>query len=125
VIHKTLNDLSIGRTVTANGNLEDLRHALTSRLAALETALADPGQSGSVERLMIELARVATSEAEASASRAWSEAAVKVRDQAAALRKTEDALETERASGASVQRDLDRLRAAYETECASVGQMRR
>jgi chromosome segregation ATPase len=125
VIRKAIDTPSPDRPGAAMGNLNDLRHALTSRLSALEAALADPAESSSLERLMIDLARVATSEAEASASRAWTEAAAKVRDQAVTLRQTETALESERSSAAALQRDFDRLRAAYETECASVAQLRR
>src|SRR5260221_5564172 len=102
VIPKAVDDLPLDRPRAANGNLNDLRHALTSRLSALEAALADPGQSSSLERLMIDLARVATSEAEASASRAWTEAAAKVRDQTATLRQAEEALDSERSAAATL-----------------------
>ena len=122
---KPVEDLKRDRPGAVTGELDDLRHALTSRLSALESALADPGQTGSLERLMIELARVATAEAEASAARAWAEAAAKVREQAVTLREAEEALDAERAATATLQRDLGRLRTAYEAECGAVAQLRR
>ena len=50
--------------------LDGLRTALDTKLATLETALKNPGPDVSLEALVIDLARVATAEAEATAARA-------------------------------------------------------
>ncbi|MBI3490685.1 MAG: PilZ domain-containing protein [Acidobacteria bacterium] len=105
--------------------LEALRAALDGRLTALETALADPAQSDSIEGLMIELARVATAEADAAAARACLDVQSKLQEQSATLRETEQALQAERAATMTLRRDLDRLRSAFEAECGSVTQLRR
>ena len=55
---------------TARREIEALRAELDSRLLALEAALAHPDPHESLETLVIELARVATTEAEASVARA-------------------------------------------------------
>ncbi|MBI3403653.1 MAG: PilZ domain-containing protein [Acidobacteria bacterium] len=125
VIRKPVEDIKRDHPGAATGDLDELRHALTARLSALEAALADPGQSAVLERLTIDLARVATAEAEASAAQAWADAAAKVRDHAVTLRETAAALDAERASTAALQRDLGRLRTAYEAECGTVAQLRR
>ena len=44
--------------------LEALRTTLNTRLAALEKALADPSHHPSLERLILDLARTATEEAD-------------------------------------------------------------
>src|SRR5438046_9921127 len=62
------------RLSETTGELEDLRTALDARLATLEAALANPDECESLETLVIELARVATTEAEAAAARACPEA---------------------------------------------------
>ena len=49
--------------------LDALRTALDQRLAALEAGLANPDGSEALENLVIELARVATAEADATATR--------------------------------------------------------
>ena len=50
--------------------VEALRTSLDSRLTALEKALADPKQHGSLESLILDLARIATEEADATARHA-------------------------------------------------------
>ena len=50
--------------------VEALRTSLESRLTALEKALADPGQHSLLESLILDLARVATDEAEATTRQA-------------------------------------------------------
>jgi chromosome segregation ATPase len=93
-----------GRSTTPE--LQELRASLDARLAALEAALDDPKQHSSLERLMLELARVATEEAEASA-----------REVVGAVR-TEglSALEAEKALGASLRQALEDAQASLEAE---------
>ena len=55
---------------SAQKRLEVLRGAMDMRLAALEAALADPAQGGSLEALILDLSRVATDEAQAAAASA-------------------------------------------------------
>ena len=63
---------------TAQRELNTLRAALDTRLMALEKALAHPDPTESLESLIIDLARVATDEAHASAARKWLEAQASV-----------------------------------------------
>src|SRR5262249_15538044 len=63
-------------TATARRELDALRAALDSRLLALEAALAHPEPHDSLETFVMDLARVATAEAEASAARASLEAQI-------------------------------------------------
>ena len=49
---------------SAQKRLEVLRGAMDMRLSALEAALADPAQGGSLEALILDLSRVATDEAQ-------------------------------------------------------------
>src|SRR4029077_12016810 len=55
---------------SAQKRLEVLRGAMDMRLSALEAALADPAQGGSLEALILDLSRVATDEAQAAAASA-------------------------------------------------------
>ena len=66
----------------AQRELDTLRSELDSRLAALEGALAHPDPRASLENLVLELARVATAEAEAAATRASLEAQLNAQDRA-------------------------------------------
>ena len=77
--------------------VEALRTSLDSRLTALEKALADPTQHGSLEALILDLARIATEEADATARRAVLDAQ-KAGQTAAAEARTEatEALEAEK-----------------------------
>ena len=86
--------------------LDELRATLDERLDALEIALADPKQHSSLERLILELARVATEEADASA-----------RTAVGAIR-TEglSALEAERKTAASLRQEADEARSALDEE---------
>lgn len=55
---------------SAQRQLDALRAAINARLAELESALDDPAASGSLTRLILDLSRLATSEAQAAAARA-------------------------------------------------------
>src|SRR5215218_453998 len=68
----------------ARRELDELRTSLDARLADLEEALANPDPKTSLEELVLELARVATAEADAAASRASLEAQVEAQDRAEA-----------------------------------------
>ncbi len=71
-----MDDLRTYLSETAQRELASLRAALDTRLMALEKALAHPDATESLEGLIIDLARVATDEAHASAARKWLEAQV-------------------------------------------------
>lgn len=105
--------------------LQKLRGSLDARLGALEKALGDPGQHGSLEKLILDLARVATDEADAAAR----QACVEVQRQAA--EQTQAALQIQRDALVSLRRELDAALAALEqaqlaieTERATVTQLR-
>ena len=110
---------------SATREMDALRTALDARLVALEAALADPAQSASLERLVLDLARVATTEAQVAAARACLESQLKLQEQTVSLRDAEQSLDVERTAAASLRRDLDRLRSAFEAESGSVAQLRR
>jgi hypothetical protein len=127
--------------------LEGLRTMLDARLTALEAALADPEQHGSLERVILDLARVATQEADAAARQAYLDAqregqgaiaaaqaegrtALEAEQSAAAALRTElgkahAALLEERAAGAAGERDLAALRQALEQEQSARSRLRR
>ena len=67
----------------AQRELDGLRAALDMRLAALETALAQPNQQTPLEHLVLDLARVATAEAESAATRACLQAQFEAQQRAA------------------------------------------
>jgi hypothetical protein len=119
--------------------LDALRSELDARYAALETALLDPNQTDGLERLVLDLARVATDEAEAAAKRVLLElqmdaetAAASARSdveelrarlneavQAASARaeeltRAQAAVVADAEAAAAVQRELDALRAAHD-----------
>src|SRR4051812_4252891 len=118
------------------GELERLRTALDTKLAKLEAALENPDTCPSLETLVIDLARVATREADATATRASLEARLVVEDHVAAQRGAESdraavaalradlgaartALDTERAASATLRHDVEELRTAVQTERAA------
>lgn len=93
--------------------LQALRGSLDARLSALEKAVADPRQHGSLETLILDLARVATDEADASARQALShlrhelEAAhARVSGLEQTVAQAEAAAQSERAAAAARERDL-------------------
>jgi hypothetical protein len=135
-------------------DVQGLRASLESRLHALEDALANPAKHASLESLILDLARVATEEADATtrqavldAQRAAQNAIVAARTDAAAaleaeksaaaplreaLDKAQAELKEERRKAdassreaAAVHRELDALRHTYEQDEASRAAMRR
>jgi chromosome segregation ATPase len=96
--------------------LDALRAALDQKLAALEAALANPSKCASLEALVIDLARVATAEAEAAAARGCLDAQQDAQRQAAAKAEAQLALKTERETLAALQRDLEQARTALKSE---------
>ncbi|HEY7290129.1 MAG TPA: PilZ domain-containing protein [Vicinamibacterales bacterium] len=99
---------------TARRELDDLRAALDSRLLALEAALAHPEPHDSLEVLVLDLARVATTEAEAAAARASLEADLESQKRAATIAELERALDGERSTASSVRADLEAARKKFE-----------
>src|SRR3954471_4672459 len=97
------------------GELERLRTALDTKLAKLEAALENPDTCPSLETLVIDLARVATREADATATRASLEARLVVEDHVAAQR----GAESDRAAVAALRADLDAARTALDSERAA------
>ena len=89
----------------AQQQLDALREALEIRLSALEAVLADPSRGESLEGLIVELARVATEEAQAAALKVCLdvklEADVRVADARVAAQETVD---EERSANAELRR---------------------
>jgi len=99
----------------ARRELDALRADLEAKLIALERALARPDQHDSLETLVLDLARAATVEAEAAASRAMLETPARQGAGAA------DAIGEPTAGGATVvalQNELDDLRRRSENDAA-------
>src|SRR5258705_6944284 len=101
----------------ARRELDTLRASLDVRLAALEEALDHPDPRTSLEELVLNLARVATAEAEAAAARACLEAQLDAENRAALggaeMRRS---IEAERAGMDTVRADLEEAQAALEGE---------
>lgn len=110
---------------TASQELDALRAALDERLAALEAALSEPDRHDSLERLIIELARVATSESEAAAARACLQAEVDAQDRSAALSaEAQRTVEQERAGKMELTTELEQTRASLASLRNDFAQMR-
>jgi chromosome segregation ATPase len=105
--------------------LTALRAALDQKLAALEVALASPAPPGSLETLVIDLARIATAEAEATAAKACLDAQVDAEREAAARAEAQRALRTERETTAALQHDLEQARKALKSERDGITALRR
>ena len=67
LLSATLEQLTGTLPEEAQRHLDALRGAIDLRLAALEAALSDPTRSTALEALILDLARVATLEAQAAA----------------------------------------------------------
>src|SRR2546426_11982981 len=81
--------------------LDALRSLLDARLAALESALSDPDQHGSLEQIILDLARLATQEADAAARQAYLDAQREGQGALAAVRaESRTAIEAERGTAA-------------------------
>lgn len=95
----------------ARRELDALRAELDRCLSALEAALAHPDSRTSLADLVLDLARVATAEAEAAAARAALEAQLLAQERAdAAASDAQRALDAERAIAKGLGQDLDRTR---------------
>ena len=106
---------------TAQRELDALRAQLDERLSALEAAIARPDQRGSLERLVLDLARVATAEAQSAAARATLEAQLHAQERAAAsATDVQRALDAERSMTTAVGLEVEQLRTALETEGSPV-----
>ena len=107
---------------SAQQQLTVLREALESRLATLEEVLADPSRGESLAGLILDLSRIATEEAQATASQAClatraeadkettelrTSAKAAVEAAQTALRSTNASLEQERAVGIDLRRVAD------------------
>jgi DNA repair exonuclease SbcCD ATPase subunit len=105
--------------------VEALRTSLDSRLSALEKALADPKQHGSLETLILELARVATQEASATARHAVLDAQ-KVGQQAVAAARSEAAaaLEAQKVEAAALRQVIDGAKLALKQAEAALKEQR-
>src|ERR1700730_10762355 len=100
--------------------IEKLRAMLDARLTALEMALADPRQHSSLEQNILDLARVATEEADATARQAYLDAEREgQRAVAAARQEARTALEGEQAVTAAVRQELREAHAAVQKERAA------
>ena len=102
-------------TETARRELEALRADLEARLIALERALAHPEQHHSIETLVFDLARVATSEAEAAAARAMLAAQFEVPDRTGSADALRD-LESERRNVAALRADIEQMRMRFDVD---------
>src|SRR6185436_8640741 len=92
---------------SAQRQLAALRAALETRLAVLEDVLAHPSRGESLEDLILDLARVATEEAQAAASQACLDAKLEADRQIAEAGASAPALEQERAISANLRRAID------------------
>ena len=102
---------------TATQDVQTLRAELESRLSALEEALANPARHASLESLILDLARVATDEADATARQAVQEAQSAGHDAAAALRgEAASALDAEKKTAAGLRQSLDKAQSELKDE---------
>jgi hypothetical protein len=106
--------------------VEALRSSLDSRLTALEKALADPGQHSLLESLILDLARVASEEAEATTREAVVAAQTAAQKVADAVRAdAAKALEDEKAEAAALRHVIDEAKAALKQAESALKQERR
>ncbi len=106
--------------------VEALRTSLDSRLTALEKALADPKQHSSLETLILDLARIATEEADATARQAVLDAQKAGQDAAAAARTdAAAALEAEKTESVALREVIDQAKAALKQAEAALKDERR
>jgi uncharacterized coiled-coil protein SlyX len=108
------------------GELERLRALLDTKLTELEAALDNPDASDSLERLVIDLARVATREADAAATRAALEAQRAADEQVSRARVDADlAVRAERSTAGAARAELDAARTALDAERANAAAVNR
>jgi chromosome segregation ATPase len=100
----------------SRNELDALRSDLDERLQALENALTSPEDTESIETLVVDLARVAMDEAEASTRRAIFEAQADAQAQVDAARaEARTSIDAARTTAAALHRDLDNTRASTAT----------
>ncbi len=101
----------------AQRELDALHAELDVRLSALEAALAHPDPRTSLEDLVLDLARVATAEAESATARASLEAQLHAQEHAAvAASSVQRSLEAERAITKALRLELEQARTALDAE---------
>src|SRR5262249_40634667 len=99
----------------AQRELDALRSELDVRLSALEAALARPDSTASLERLILDLARVATAEAQAAAAKATLEAQLHAHERASsAATEAQQALEEERTVATALRAEIDTARTSLQ-----------
>src|SRR3989442_14395021 len=101
---------------TAQRELDELRAALDERLSALEHALAHPSPKTSLADLVLELARVATAEAEAAAARACLQAQVDAQQRAKPGVDAQHSFDAERAVTTALRLEIEHVRTAPKAE---------
>ena len=99
--------------------VDALRSSLDTRLTALEKALADPTQHGSLEALILDLARIATEEADATTRHAVRDAQKSAQDGAA------KALEAEQQESAALREVIEQAKSALKQAEAALKDQRR
>ncbi len=106
--------------------VEALRASLDTRLTALEKALADPRKHGSLEALILDLARAATDEADATARNAVLDAQKNSESVAATARSEAiEALEAEKVESAALRQVIDQAKSALKQAEATLKEERR
>jgi len=115
---------TLGQYLAANAQreLETLRAELDVRLLALETALARPDPHISLEKLILDLARVATAEAQSAAVRASLEAQLHAQQRGT---DTQHLLDEERATTTTLRFELEQARTMLEGEREAAARLRR
>src|SRR5262245_16171645 len=109
---------------TAQRELDDLRAALDVRLAALEAALANPNPKTSLANLVLDLARVATAEAEAAAARASLAAQVDAHQRAATGADAQHSLEAERSANRALRLEIEQVQKTLKAESEGAARLR-
>src|SRR5215212_6281248 len=127
------------KSQTGNGDaaypkeVKALRGLLDTRLAALESAMADPSQHGSLEQIILDLARAATEEADATARHTFLDGQREVQAAVTAARaEAQTAVEAQETAANAVRRELEAARQelvsaqqAIKTEQSAVSSVRR
>ncbi len=104
----TINDTSSDR---AQRQLDTLRTAVETRLAALEAVLADPMRGESLEGLILDLARVTTEEARTAALKAALDAKLEADTRVAHARAVaQEAIDEERVVAGELRRTVEQAR---------------
>src|SRR5262249_6408357 len=107
---------------TARGRLDALRGDLDRKLVALEAALANPNQQGSLADLVIDLARTATTEAALAAETSVVEAQAKADERSAGGDELRQALDAERVASDGLRVELEKARRDLDEERVACAQ---